>query len=128
MDSKIRFGRRQVEPLFDLVAWERIEEAFGSIDAAFEQIAAEAEPTTRRKATLQLAVILCNNRLDAQGEEMDVTIKEMTRGVPPKHMTTVRMQVIAAINKGLHSDYDPADDEPVDVVLEEIAKKQHPGG
>lgn len=128
MDSKIRFGRRQVEPLFDLVAWERIEEEFGSIDDAFEQLSENAQPAVRRKATLKMATILCNNRLDAEGKAMDVTMKEMTRGVPPKYLQNVRLQVISAINKGLRSDYDPADEEPVDVVLEEIAKKQNPDG
>lgn len=127
MDSKIRFGRRQIEPLFDLVAWEKIEEELGDLSAALEDIDAQ-ETATRRKTTLRLAVILCNNRLDAEGREPDVTEKEMTRGVPPKRLPEVRLAVIRAINKGMNSDYDQADEEPVDVVLEEIAKKQNPGG
>lgn len=126
--GKIRFGRREVAPLFDLVAWEAIEEEFDELNKAFKALDAEADAAERRKTTLSLAVILCNNRLEAEGKTADITLKEMTRGVPPKRLPDVRLEVIEAINRGMHSDYDEADEEPVDVVLEEIAKKQNPGG
>lgn len=126
--GKIRFGRREVEPLFDLVAWEAIEEEFDDLNKAFKALGAEADAAERRKMTLSLAVILCNNRLEAEGKTADITLKEMTRGVPPKRLPDVRLEVIEAINRGMRSDYDEADEEPVDVVLEEIAKKQNPGG
>lgn len=126
--GKIRFGRREVEPLFDLVAWEAIEEEFDDLNKAFKALGAEADAAERRKMTLSLAVILCNNRLEAEGKTADITMKEMTRGVPPKRLPDVRLEVIEAINRGMRSDYDEADEEPVDVVLEEISKKQNPGG
>ena len=126
--GKIRFGRREVAPLFDLVAWEAIEEEFDDLNKAFKALGAEADAAERRKTTLSLAVILCNNRLEAEGKMPDITLKEMTRGVPPKRLPDVRLEVIEAINRGMRSDYDEADEEPVDVVLEEIAKKQNPGG
>ena len=126
--SKIRFGRREVTPLFDLVAWEAIEEEYGDLSKAFAKLSTEDDAAERRKATLNLAVILCNNRLEARGEAPDITLKEMTRGVPPKRLPEVRLAVIEAINRGMHSDYDQADEEPVDVVLEEIGKKQNPDG
>lgn len=124
----IRFGQREIAPLFDLVAWETIEAEYGDLYKALEQIGEEADAKARRRATLALAAILCNNRLDAEGKEANVTIKEMTRGVPPKRLPEVRIAVIEAINRGMRSDYDAADEEPVDVVLEEIAKKQNPDG
>ena len=126
--SKIRFGRREVAPLFDLVAWEAIEEEYGDLSTAFAKLSAEDDAAERRKTALNLAVILCNNRMEAKGETPDITLKEMTRGVPPKRLPEVRLAVIEEINRGMHSDYDQADEEPVDVVLEEIAKKQNPGG
>lgn len=126
--GKIRFGRREVAPLFDLVAWEAIEEEFDDLNKAFKALGAEADAAERRKTTLSLAVILCNNGLEAEGKTPDITLKEMTRGVPPKRLPDVRLEVIEAINSGMRSDYDEADEEPVDVVLEEIAKKQNPGG
>ena len=126
--SKIRFGRREVTPLFDLVAWEAIEEEYGDLSTAFNKLSTEDDAAERRKATLNLAVILCNNRLEARGEAPDITLKEMTRGVPPKRLPEVRLAVIEAINRGMRSDYDQADEEPVDVVLEEIEKKQNPDG
>ena len=126
--KKIRFGEREIAPLFDLVAWDTIEAECGDLHAALDQIGDEADAKARRKATLTLATILCNNRLDAEGKAQDITVKEMTRGVPPKRLPEVRIAVIEAINRGMRSDYDQADEEPVDVVLEEIAKKQNPDG
>lgn len=126
--KKIRFGEREIAPLFDLVAWDTIEAECGDLYKALDQIGDEADAKVRRKATLTLATILCNNRLDAEGKAQDITVKEMTRGVPPKRLPEVRIAVIEAINRGMRSDYDQADEEPVDVVLEEIAKKQNPDG
>lgn len=126
--SKIRFGRREVAPLFDLVAWEAIEEEYGDMSEALAKLSTEDNAAERRKTTLSLAVILCNNRLEAEGKAPDITLKELTRGVPPKRLPEVRLAVIEAINRGMHSDYDEDNEEPVDVVLEEIAKKQNPGG
>ena len=126
--DKIRFGRREVAPLFDLVAWDKIEEEHGDLYKALDKLGDKAEGNESRKVTLSIATILCNNRLDAEGKEPDITIKEMTRGVPPKRLPEVRLAVIGAINRGMRSDYDQADEEPVDVVLEEIAKKQNPDG
>ena len=131
METDIRIGKRRITPLFDLAAWEAIEEEHGSIDALLAKLDSK-DIAERRKATLDMATILCNNAIEAEREagKADapaITRREMARATPPKRVPDVRYACISAINKGMRSDYDPADEEPVDVVLEENAKKNKPG-
>ena len=123
----IRIGKREIKPLFDLAAWEMIEERFGDLDTALEKLNDKENAKECRRATIALAAILCANALEAKGEEADVTEEAMRRAIPIKRVGDVRLAVVLAINKGFESDYDPADEAPVDVVLEELAKKTGPG-
>lgn len=122
----IRIGKREIEPLFDLAAWEMIEERFGDLNTALGKLNNKEDAKECRKATIALAAILCKNAMEAGGEESDVTEEAMRRAIPIKRVGDVRLAVVLAINKGFKSDYDPADEAPVDVVLEELAKKNNP--
>lgn len=127
MERTIRIGKREIKPLFDLAAWEMIEERFGELDAALSKLNDKENVKECRKTTIALAAILCRNALEAQGETPDITEEMMRRAIPIKRVGDVRLAVVMAINEGFESDYDPADEEPVDVVLEELAKKTNPG-
>lgn len=126
----IRVAGREITPLFDLTAWEMIEDAeeFSSMSDALDAINDREDEKRCRRATLTIAAILCSNALQAAGEGETITRSQMLRATPPKRIGDVRLACVKAINKGLRSDYDEADEEPVDVVLEEIEKKQTPGG
>lgn len=170
----IRIGRREITPLFDLAAWEALEDKGVALDrllveidahkpwAAGEEIDAGDRRTLdgviwqatrahkaaedkkpgaaehwqeagrdsaahRRKMIIMLTALLCNNALEARGEKPDVTEEQIKHGVPPKYLPQMRLACVMAISKGMRSDYDEADEEPVDVVLEEITKKHSPG-
>ena len=127
MNTFIRIGTRRITPLFDLAAMEMIEERFGDMDEALRQIGETAESKERRKAVIAMAALLCCNAVEAEGKKPDFTEADVRRATPIKRVGDVRYAVIMAINKGFKSDYDPADNAPVDVVLEEIAKKTNPG-
>lgn len=128
MDMTIRIGKRAYCPLFDLAAWEQIDDSFGGLDEMLERLNDKDDAAKRRRSTVELAVLLINNGLEAAGSDERITEQQAMRGIPPKRLPDVRMMCIEAINAGMRSDYDAADEEPVDVVLEEIAKKQNPGG
>ncbi|MBP3657581.1 MAG: hypothetical protein J6K32_12940 [Clostridia bacterium] len=140
MDTDIRIGARRITPLFDLVAWRAIEEEMGDIHKLLEQLDSE-DSAIRRKATISAARILANNAIEARMERAQeigvkmtdeerrpITERQLERATPPKRVPDLRHVVILAINKGMKCDYDAADEEPVDVVLEEIAKKRNPDG
>jgi hypothetical protein len=140
MDDVIRIGKREIRPLFDLVAWEAIEEAHGDLSTLLKRLDSE-DTGTRRRATLEAALVLVNNRIEADAERaaklgapmteekrQPLTAREIARGIPSRRVPEVRMTVIRAITEGMRRDYDEADEEPVDVVLEEIAKKEHLDG
>lgn len=127
MATTIRIGKKKYAPLFDLAAWEMIDDQFGGLDELLDKLNDQNDAAKRRKTVVELAVLLINNGLEAKGEAPTMTEAEAIRGIPPKYLPQVRTACVEAINAGMRSDYDEADEEPVDVVLEEIAKKTNPG-
>lgn len=106
---------------FDLYAMEQIEEEFGSVKAAFDEV----RNGKQLKSTRALFKILCNSFLSYQGQDETVTGDEI------KHagMDTIRLvseAVRQAIEEGSKSETTgggAADDSVHDIFLEEIEKK-----
>lgn len=97
---------------------------------------AENEKDTSRYASAEhldavakMIRILGNAGLEEAGESPDLTEKKILRGLKPMEIAEAINACMTAINEGLASEIpDKAKDGPVDVTLEEMKKKETPGG
>lgn len=120
----IQIGMMKIMPIFDIPAWEDIEERFGSLDEALEKLKGQKG---WQRATISMTTILCNRTLDMAGEK-PLDEKTVARLMPPRHAIEARTACILAIAAGLAMEHtgEPEENERVDLVLREIEKKAEP--
>ena len=121
---RIEIGMMKIMPIFDVPAWEDVEEKFGSLDAALEKLRAQKG---WQRATIAMAAILCNRALELTGEKL-IDEKTCARLITPMQAAKVRNACLMAISEGIRTEHRSEEDEnePVDLVLREIEKKAEP--
>jgi len=124
MAEKIKIGKMSVEPVFTVAAWMDIEERFGALGAAVD---AMKEDGKWIEATAAMTAILCNQGLRKLGKKPALTqenVLNLMLTMKSAQMLKARNLCLAAIVEGSRTETEEDDDEePVDVVLEELQKK-----
>lgn len=122
--KRIRIGMMEIMPIFDMPAWDDVEEKFGSLDEALEKLKAEKG---WRRATITMATILCNRALDLAGDK-PLEERYVTRMMVNRDSYSVRTACLMAITEGLRTEHkgEPKENERIDLVLREIEKKAEP--
>ncbi len=121
MAEKVKIGKMRVEPVFTVAAWMDIEERFGSLGEAID---AMKENGKWIEATAAMTAILCNHGLRKMGKKSLLTQENVIELMRPVQMVKARNLCLAAIAEGSKTETEEEDDEePVDVVLEELQKK-----
>lgn len=122
--KRIKIGMMEIMPIFDMPAWDDVEEKFGSLDAALEKLKAEKG---WRRATISMATILCNRALEFAGEKQ-LEERHVARMLVNRDSFSVRTACLLAITDGLNAEHKSEDkaNERVDLVLREIEKKPEP--
>ena len=119
--AKVIVNGKEYGLRFDLYAMEQIEEEFGSVKSAFDAL----KDGHQMKATRKLFKVLANSWLSYNGKEENVTGDEI-KHVSIDDVTVISEAVREAITEGSHSETtggNEADDEPHDIYLEEIERK-----
>ena len=117
----MKVAGRELEMFFDLQAWLDAEETFGSLDEMYKRMEDNKCPM---KTSLMLAVVTANAGERKNGRAPDLTLEWMTGHMTPKQARTANTLAKMAVAEGLKRETTEAeDDEPVDVVAEELQKK-----
>ena len=122
--KRIQIGMMKIMPIFDIPAWDEIEQKFGSLDAALEKLKGDKG---WKSAMISIAAILCSRTLEMAGEA-PIDEKTVARMIPPKYVMDARIACVQAIAKGLNIEHKEKqeENERVDLVLREIEKKEEP--
>lgn len=124
MADKIKIGKMRIEPVFTVAAWEEIEERFGTLEASIDAL---KDKETWRQHTAEMTAILCNHGLRKLGKRPALTpenVMDMMLPMRARQIVDARNLCLAAIAEGSRTDAEnEEDEEPVDVVLEELEKK-----
>lgn len=123
MAKSIRVGGQPLTYRFDLKAWLEIEEAFGSLEEMNRKVKVKDHPMT---ANLKmLSIIATRGAVHRDGKEAEpVTMGMLAESLSPSEMSFAVMQAQAAILAGMERKHVDDEDEDVDVVAEELAKKR----
>ena len=121
--TTIKAGGRTYTLYFTLAAMDEIEEALGE-PATFDKNQIEEIMSDRRKF-MQVFITFANQGEIAQGHEGDLTVKSISRTIRPGDLIKLQKAVIDEIVIGARMETEADDDDAeVDVVLEEIKKKE----
>ena len=112
---EIQVGRRTSPIRFDLGAWMEVDERFGSL----EQI--EADKTV--KARIACLAIFARAGARYHGGEAP-TEEYLTQHLGPKGLVQANRQASRAFVAGMKREMAEDDDEDIDVVAEELKKKE----
>lgn len=111
---------KQLRMYFDLKAWLEAEEAFGSLEDMYKQLEEGKAPM---RNTLTLAAITANAGARHEGREPDVTLEWLQENLSPKQAKAINTMAKIAVVEGMKRETADDEDEPVDVVAEELQKK-----
>lgn len=117
----LNIGGKYIKLVFDLGAWEEIEEEYGSIEAMSDQL--QSGQHIIKNVLILIAIM-------ARGEDGEhcITRQELRKCMQPSDIKHATEEILAAISAGMGMETAIRDDDaPVDVVLEEISKKKQPG-
>ena len=122
--KRIRIGMMEIMPIFDVPAWEDVEEKFGSLDEALKRLNGKKG---WQRATISMTTILCNRALEMTGDKL-LDERTVARLMPVKHAMAARTAWVMAIADGIRTEHssEPEENERVDLVLREIEKKAEP--
>lgn len=121
----IKIGRARFEPVFTVKAWIELEEKFGSLEKAIEEIKGKK---TWISATAEMIAILCNQGIIREGKAGILTAEDVAERMRPRQIIEARNACLAAIAEGSTVEHEEdEEDEPIDVVLAEIQKKREAG-
>ncbi|MBQ8617656.1 MAG: hypothetical protein IJ418_09090 [Clostridia bacterium] len=122
--KRIRIGMMEIMPIFDVPAWEDVEEKFGSLDEALKRLNGKKG---WQRATISMTTILCNRALEMTGDKL-LDERTVARLMPVKHAMAARTACVMAIADGIRTEHssEPEENERVDLVLREIEKKAEP--
>ena len=121
----ITIGGRKFALAFTLAALDGFEEVFGK---ALDKDTLAAKMGDRH-ALVSLFRILGEQGEALEGRELDVDEKWIAQRLRVADLPRVQNALLAAITEGMRMETDTQDeDEEVDVVLEELKKKEQPAG
>ena len=121
----ITIGGRKFALAFTLAALDGFEEVFGK---ALDKDTLAAKMGDRH-ALVSLIRILGEQGEALEGRELDVDEHWIAQRLRVADLPRVQNALLAAITEGMRMETDTADeDEEVDVVLEELKKKEQPAG
>lgn len=122
--KRIQIGMMKIMPIFDIPAWDEVEERFGSLDEALEKLKGGKG---WRKATIAMTAILCSRTLVLAGDK-PLDERTVEKLLPPRYAMDAKIACVQAISKGLRMDYKDKQEESerIDLVLREIEKKEEP--
>lgn len=120
-------GGRELALAFTMGALADMEETFGErCKLTWEGINALFE---KRRDVLRMMAIMANQGEQIEGRAGDVTEAWLGQTLKPVQFVAVQKALLDAITEGMRMESDAGDpDEEVDVVLEEIKKKDTAGG
>lgn len=119
--NTMRAAGRTLRLRFDLQAWLEIEERFDSLGAMLEALDRGARPM---RASLDACAILARAGARHAGEPDAPDAAWMAAHLSPRQANALIRLARAAIVLGLRREDVEQEDEDVDVVAEEIAKKK----
>ena len=120
--TTIKAGGRTYTLYFTLAAMDEIEDALGE-PLTFEENQLTEIMTDRRKA-MKVFTAFANQGEIAQGREGDLTVKSISRTIRPGEIMKLENAIVAEIVAGARMETETDDDAEVDVVLEELKKKE----
>lgn len=115
---------RALKLVFTTAAWIEIEERYGSIEALSDKMESGDKTV---KTAIDAIAILANQGEGLAGRPMDVTAEWIAANIKPNEIKAAIAEFTVAIQKGMGMEAEQEENEPVDVVLEEIAKKKEQG-
>ena len=134
----IRLKEREIPLLYTVYEMKQIQEEIAPIGKAIDLVLGK-NPDNKKdtskfggaehiKAAATLIRILGNAGLEEAGENGDLTDKKIMRALKPAELLEMISACMDAINEGMMSEIpDEKEDEPVDVTLEEMKKKEVKG-
>lgn len=126
----ITIDGREFHLLFSLAAMGDIVERFGSLQALSEQMDTDADYAAAVRVVPWLFTVLANQGeyLKDGGKANVITEAWAGAHIMPRQIAEVMGACQQALNVGLAMEHKPGDDEPVDVVLEELQKNAEGAG
>lgn len=124
---KTKIAGREIPLLFDMVSWSQMDAEVCQLFRIKEVLGfkSEEKTSTNLKDLISITRILGNEGLEEAGEKPDLTDQWLLKNIHPRQMAEIRMAIIAAIDEGMGTETEEKkDDEPRDLVLEEINKKK----
>lgn len=124
---KTKIAGREIPLLFDMVSWSQMDAEVCQLFRIKEVLGfkSEEKTSTNLKDLISITRILGNEGLEEAGEKPDLTDQWLLKNIRPRQMAEIRMAIIAAIDEGMGTETEEKkDDEPRDLVLEEINKKK----
>lgn len=122
MGKTMMVGGHPLTFRFDVSAWLEIEEKFGSLDAMGQKMQTGDKPLT---TNMEMMVILanCQERYLHKERARCLTMEELQESLSPKQVREAIRQAKAAVKVGMIRKNADDEDEDVDVVADELAKK-----
>ena len=117
--AKLTIADRTAELLFDMTAWEEMEETVGLIDN-FDDMMTGKERLKNARALV--AILAGEGHRLGRGDEMPADwLKEH---MIPRDVRRVGPAIRAAISEGMAMEHKEGEDQVTDVILAEIEKKE----
>lgn len=105
---------------FDTKAWLEVEKEFGSLEKMYEDFDSAPKPMAQQ---LKLAAITINAGARKEGREESVDVDWLAENATPKQVRKANAFARVAIIVGMQRENANDEDNDVDVVAEEIQKK-----
>ena len=137
--KSITLKKREIPLIYTVFEMKQIQDEIGPLGKAIDIILGR-NPDDKKDmsnycsaghlaAVAKLVRILGNAGLEEAGEAPDLTDKTVMRAIKPAQIIDVINACMDAMNEGMASEIpDKANDEPVDVMLEEIERKKEQAG
>lgn len=121
-ELKMVVAERELTFVFDLKAWFAVEDKFESLSAMNERFAENKKPM---QTGVELAAICATAGERAKGSKQTVTFAWLSDHMDIQQAREARSLAMAAVAQGMRKQVeDDETSEDVDVVAEEIAKKE----
>ena len=126
--KRFKVGGRELALVFTLAAMDKMEEAFGQQINLEDIQKTVVDATNDRKKLVQVIFIMAEEGAALNGEPFDLDAAWFSRHMRPGDMVRARLAVLDAVTDGMSMEAaDDSDSGEIDLVLEELKKKQEPG-
>lgn len=126
--KRFKAGGRELALVFTLAVMDRLEQELGKPIDLNDIKETIIEETQDRHKLVRLLLIMAEEGAAAEGQTLDVDAAQLSRLMRPGDLVKARLAVLEAATEGMSMETAEGDEgEEVDLVLEEIKKKQEPG-